>query len=271
MPTSPTAPAEFSTLRYLSADGVARITLARPERLNALTARMHAELREALSAAAGDDTVHVVVLTGEGRAFSSGQDLTEDLPRGPTGRVDLGPPLDRDYNPLISTLAGFPKVTVAALNGPAVGASANIALACDLVVACRSATIHEAFARIGLVPDAGGTWILPRLVGPRRALAMMLLAEPVTAEAAFAMGLVTHLFDDAEFEAGVSALAQKLSQGPALAYRLTKQAVAVSLMNDLPTQLALEKELQREAGFSDDFLEGIAAFREKRPPRFRGR
>jgi 2-(1,2-epoxy-1,2-dihydrophenyl)acetyl-CoA isomerase len=262
---------DLTTLRYTAADGVARITLARPERLNALTAKMHAELRDVLSAAAGDDDVHVVLLTGEGRAFSSGQDLTEDLPRGGDGRIDLGPSLERDYNPLILTLAEFPKVTIAGLNGPAVGASANIALACDLVAACRSATIHEAFARIGLLPDAGGTWILPRLVGSRRALAMMLLAEPVTAEAAFAMGLVTHLFDDAEFEAGVAALARKLAEGPSLAFRLTKQAVAASLVNDLQTQLALERDLQRQAGFSDDFLEGVAAFREKRRPRFKGR
>jgi 2-(1,2-epoxy-1,2-dihydrophenyl)acetyl-CoA isomerase len=261
----------FTALRYAVGEGIATITLARPERLNALTAAMHAELRLALSSAAGDEAVKVVVLTGEGRAFSSGQDLTEDLPRDETGRIDLGPPLERDYNPLIATLAAFPKVTVAALNGPAVGASANIALACDLVVACRSATIHEAFARIGLLPDAGGTWILPRLVGPRRALAMMLMAEPVPAEAAFAMGLVTHLVEDADFPAAVDALARKLAAGPSLAYRLTKQAVAASLVNDLTAQLALEKELQREAGFSDDFLEGIAAFKAKRPPRFTGR
>lgn len=275
MPPSEAAPSRrpepFQTLRVAIAEGVCTITLARPERLNALTAAMHAELREALSAAAGDDAVKVVVLTGEGRAFSSGQDLTEDLPRNEEGRVDLGPPLERDYNPLIATLAAFPKVTIAALNGPAVGASANIALACDLVAACRSATIHEAFTRIGLLPDAGGTWILPRLVGPRRALAMMLLAEPVPAETAFAMGLVSHLFDDGEFSAGVAALAARLAAGPSLAYRLTKQAVAASLMNDLTAQLALERDLQREAGFSDDFMEGIAAFRAKRPPDFRGR
>jgi 2-(1,2-epoxy-1,2-dihydrophenyl)acetyl-CoA isomerase len=275
MPTSGAAavsqPLEpFGTLRYGVEAGVATITLARPERLNALTATMHAELRQALSAAAGDEAVKVVVLTGEGRAFSSGQDLTEELPRNAEGRVDLGPPLERDYNPLIATLASFPKVTIAALNGPAVGAAANIALACDLVVACRSATIHEAFTRIGLLPDAGGTWILPRLVGPRRALAMMLLAEPVPAETAFAMGLVTHLFDDGEFRDGVAALGARLAAGPSLAYRLTKQAVAASLMNDLTAQLALERDLQRQAGFSDDFLEGVAAFRAKRPPDFSG-
>lgn len=267
----PPAGTFFPTLRYEVENGVARITLSRPERLNALTAAMHADLREALSRAASDDAVKVLVLTGAGRAFSSGQDLMEELSRDAQGRVDLGPPLERDYNPLILTLAAFPKVTLAALNGPAVGASANIALACDLVAASRSATIHEAFARIGLVPDAGGSWILPRLVGSRRALAMMLLAEPVPAEAAFAMGLVSHLFDDAEFEQGVASLAARLAEGPALAYRLTKKAVAASLINDLPTQLALERDLQREAGFSDDFLEGVEAFRARRPPRFTGR
>jgi 2-(1,2-epoxy-1,2-dihydrophenyl)acetyl-CoA isomerase len=251
-------------------DAVLTLTLSRPDRLNAFNAALHAELREALAEAAADPELRVVVLTGEGRAFSSGQDLTEDLPRGEDGRVDLGPPLERDYNPLIRTLAGFPKVTIAALNGPAVGAAANIALACDLVVAARSATLHQAFARIGLVPDAGGTWWLPRLVGPKRALALMLLAEPVPAEEARAMGLVSHVFDDAEFPARVGELADRLAAGPALAYRMAKRAAGESLANDLEAQLALEAALQREAGRSDDFAEGISAFLEKRPPVFRG-
>ena len=232
---------------------------------------MHAELREALSRASGDEEVAVVVLTGEGRAFSSGQDLVEAQPSDDKGRLDFGPALERDYNPLILTLASYPKVTIAALNGPAVGAAANIALACDLVAACRSATLHEAFGRIGLIPDAGGTWILPRLVGSRRALAMMLQADPVPADAAFAMGLVTHLFDDEAFVDGVAALAARLAEGPALAHRLTKQAVAASLGNDLAAQLDLEKRLQLQAGASEDFFEGLAAFREKRKPRFKGR
>jgi 2-(1,2-epoxy-1,2-dihydrophenyl)acetyl-CoA isomerase len=261
----------MTNLKRERREGVTTLVLSRPERLNAITAAMHADLRAALDEAAADDGVRVVVLTGEGRAFSSGQDLTEDLPRGADGRVDLGPPLERDYNPLIRTLTTFPKVTVAALNGPAVGAAANIALACDLVVAARSATLHQAFARIGLVPDAGGTWWLPRLVGPKRALALMLLAEPVAAEEARAMGLVSHVFPDEDFAQAVSGLAQRLSEGPALAYRLIKRAAAASLDNDLPTQLMLEAELQREAGRSDDFAEGIAAFLQKRAPAFRGR
>lgn len=259
------------TLRCTTNGPVATIALARPDKLNALNAAMHAELRDALDAYAKDDSIRVVVLTGEGRAFSSGQDLTEDLPRDEKGNIDLGPVLARDYNPLILRLANYPKVTIAALNGPAVGASMNVALACDMVVAARSAYLQEGFAKISLIPDAGGTWILPRLVGPKRALALMMTAEPIQAEEALTMGLVAKVFDDATFAADVANLAGNLAQGPGLAYRLMKQAVTQSLSNDLETQLALEAELQRQAGCSRDFVEGITAFREKRPPRFEGR
>jgi 2-(1,2-epoxy-1,2-dihydrophenyl)acetyl-CoA isomerase len=260
-----------ATLRCTNNGAIATIALARPDKLNALNAAMHAELRGTLDRLERDGAVRVVVLTGEGRAFSSGQDLTEDLPRDAQGRIDLGPPLARDYNPLVIKLANYPKVTIAALNGPAVGASMNIALACDMVVAARSAYLQEAFAKIALVPDAGGTWILPRLVGPKQALALMLSAEPIPAEEAQRMGLVYKVFEDASFADDVAALAAKLAEGPALAYRLTKQAVAQSLTNDLEAQLALEARLQSEAGFSRDFAEGVTAFREKRAPRFEGR
>ncbi|QFU17043.1 enoyl-CoA hydratase-related protein [Microvirga thermotolerans] len=260
-----------TTLRVTTDGPVATVALARPDKLNALNATKHAELRDTLARFAEDDAIRVVVLTGEGRAFSSGQDLTEDLPRDEQGRIDLGPPLARDYNPLVLRLADYPKLTIAALNGPAVGASMNIALACDIVVAARSAYLQEAFSRIALIPDAGGTWILPRLVGPKRALALMLTAEPISAEEAKAMGLVFKVFDDATFRQDVAAFAASLAQGPGLAYRLTKRAVSESLGNDLATQLGLEAELQREAGFSRDFMEGIVAFREKRAPKFEGR
>ncbi|WP_414471656.1 enoyl-CoA hydratase-related protein [Microvirga sp. M2] len=261
----------LTTLRCAVEGPVATITLARPDKLNALNGTMHAELRETLDRCEQDEAVRVVVLTGEGRAFSSGQDLTETLPKDEQGRIDLGPPLARDYNPLILRLAQYSKITIAALNGPAVGASANIALACDIVLAARSAYLQEAFSRIALVPDAGGTWILPRLVGPKRALALMLTAEPVPAEDAHTMGLVFKVFDDASFAVDVAAFAAGLAEGPGLAQRLTKQAVAQSLSNDLQAQLDLEARLQREAGFSRDFAEGVAAFRGKRAPRFEGR
>jgi 2-(1,2-epoxy-1,2-dihydrophenyl)acetyl-CoA isomerase len=261
----------FSTLRLEVTDAVATIALARPDKLNALNATVHSELREALDRCERDNAVRILVLTGEGRAFSSGQDLTENLPRNEQGQVELGGALARDYNPLIHRLVDYPKVTIAALNGPAVGASMNIALACDLVVAARSAYLQEAFTRIALIPDAGGTWILPRLVGPKQALALMLTADPIPAEEAQRLGLVYKVFEDASFAQDVAAFAARLAAGPGLAYRLTKQAVAQSLSNDLATQLDLEATLQREAGYSRDFLEGVTAFREKRAPRFEGR
>jgi len=260
----------FSTLRLTLSDGVATVTLARPDTLNAINATMHAELRAALDRCETEDAIRAVVLTGEGRAFSSGQDLTEALPRDASGRVDLGPPLARDYNPLVARVTAFPKVTIAALNGPAVGAAMNLALCCDIVVAARSAYLQEAFSKIGLIPDAGGTWMLPRIVGVKRALALMLAADPVSAEEGERMGLVYRVFDDAALAQETAALAKRLAEGPGLALRLTKEAVAASLGNDLDAQLALEAELQRRCGLSADFDEAVAAFREKRPPRFAG-
>jgi len=258
-------------VRTATGEGVAVITLARPEKLNAVTAEIHAQLRPALDQAESDPAVRCVVLTGAGRAFSSGQDLTENLPRGADGAIDLGAALDRDYNPLVERLYNFPKVTIAALNGPAVGASLNIALACDIVVAARSAYLQEAFARIALVPDAGGTWLLPRIVGSKRALALMLTADPVSAEEAERIGLVYKVFDDATFMADAMGLARRLAAGPVAAFRMIKQAARLSVGNDLHAQLAVERDLQCEAGRSRDFGEGVAAFREKRPAKFEGR
>jgi 2-(1,2-epoxy-1,2-dihydrophenyl)acetyl-CoA isomerase len=258
-------------VRTATDEGFAVITLSRPEKLNAVTAEMHAQLRPALDAAERDAVVRCVVLTGEGRAFSSGQDLTEGLPRGADGALDLGAALDRDYNPLVERLYNFPKVTIAALNGPAVGASLNIALACDIVVAARSAYLQEAFARIALVPDAGGTWLLPRIVGTKRALALMLTADPVSAEEAERIGLVYKVFDDATFTADTMALARRIAAGPTAVYRMIKQAARASVVNDLRAQLAVERDLQCEAGRGRDFVEGVTAFREKRPANFEGR
>ena len=261
----------LSTIRLTKTGRVANITLARPEKLNALTAAMHADLRGALDQCENDEGVRVVVLTGEGRAFSSGQDLTEELPRDIYGHIDLGGPLTRDYNPLVRRLANSPKVTIAALNGPAVGASMNIALCCDIVVAARSAYLQEAFAMIGLIPDAGGTWLLPRLVGPKRALALMMTGDRIPAEEAEQLGLIYKIFGDAVFADETAAFAARLAEGPALAYRLMKRAMADGLESSFDAQLTVEAELQHKAGLSRDFAEGIAAFREKREPKFQGR
>jgi len=261
----------YTTLQVTMGEGVMTITLARPDVLNAINATMHAELREALQTFEEDADLRCLILTGAGRAFSSGQDLSEPRPTGPDGRIDLSVRLDRDYNPLVERIYRCPKVTIAAVNGAAVGAAANIALACDVVVAARSAYLQEAFARIALIPDAGGTWFLPRIIGPKCALALMLTADPVTAEDAFRMGLIYKLYDDAMFAGKTRELAKRLAQGPAVTFRLIKEALRKSALNDLSSQLAVERDLQRQAGFSDDFLEGLAAFREKRPARFSGR
>ena len=260
----------LSTVRVTTTARVATITLSRPEKLNALTAAMHADLQAALDQCERDDEIRVVVLTGEGRAFSSGQDLTEELPRDSFGHVNLGEALARDYNPLVRRLVAYPKVTLAALNGPAVGASMNIALCCDIVVAARSAYLQEAFAAIGLIPDAGGTWLLPRLVGPKRAMALMMTADRISAEEAERLGLVYKIFEDAAFAGETASFAARLAQGPALAYRLMKRAVADGLESSLDAHLAIEAELQQKAGLSRDFAEGLAAFRDKRTPKFQG-
>jgi 2-(1,2-epoxy-1,2-dihydrophenyl)acetyl-CoA isomerase len=261
----------FTAIRMSAVEGVATITLARPDKLNAFTGVMHAELRDALAAAEADETVRCVVLTGEGRAFSAGQDLSEERIRGADGAVDFGARLERDYNPLVERLYSFPKVTIAALNGPTAGAAANVALACDILLAARSAYMQQAFAKIALVPDAGGTWSLARIIGAKRALALMLTADQISAAELQQMGLVYKVFEDAGFMGEVMTMARRFAAGPATAYRLIKQAARASEGNDLKTQLALEADLQRKAGATEDAAEGVAAFREKRAPRYKGR
>jgi 2-(1,2-epoxy-1,2-dihydrophenyl)acetyl-CoA isomerase len=185
--------------------------------------------------------------------------------------IDTGASLDRDYNPLVRRLAGFHIPTIAAVNGPAVGAGANLALACDILLFARSAYLQEAFARIALVPDAGGTWFLPRIVGWKRALAMSLTAEQVPAEECQRIGIAHKVFDDASFAAEVAKFAALVAMGPTFAYKRIKQALLASYSNDLNAQLDLERDLQREAGRSQDFREGVKSFLEKRPPRFEGK
>jgi 2-(1,2-epoxy-1,2-dihydrophenyl)acetyl-CoA isomerase len=256
----------FETISLAAQDGVARITLNRPDRLNALTSRMRQELMEALDRIAEDDA-RVVVLTGAERGFCAGQDLDEAAASPGT---DLGDPLDREYNPLIRRLAGFPKPTLAAVNGVAAGAGMNLALACDLVIAARSARFSQAFVRIGLVPDCGGTYWLPRLVGPQRAMALALTGDMLDAETAERWGLIWRAVDDAALAETAEALARRLAAGPA-SVGLIREALKRSPGNDLNAQLDLERDLQRRAGLTRDFREGVAAFREKRAARFEGR
>jgi 2-(1,2-epoxy-1,2-dihydrophenyl)acetyl-CoA isomerase len=259
------------TVIHAAANGIATITLNRPEKLNAFVKETFTGIHHNLDRVEQDDSIRVVIFTGAGRAFSAGQDLTERIPVGSDGRPDLGPPLARDYNPLALRLVSFPKITIAALNGPAVGAAANLALACDIVVAARSAYIQEAFARVGLIPDAGGTWLLPRMAGSKRALAIALTGDRIMADEALAMGLVYRVFDDQSFAADVQAFASTFVTGPGAAYRLIKEAFRQSLDNDFAAQLKLEAHLQGKAGRTDDFQEAIAAFAAKRPPLFTGR
>jgi 2-(1,2-epoxy-1,2-dihydrophenyl)acetyl-CoA isomerase len=252
-------------------DAVGKITLNRPERLNALCRPLLQELRGALDALAEDKSVRAVVLTGEGRGFCAGQDLSEPaLHEGAGIDEEVALSLDRYYHPVLLAIADMEKPVIAQVQGVAAGAGCNLALACDIVVAGESATFLQAFTRIGLVPDCGGSWILPRLVGSARAKALMLLAEEVPASEAERIGLIYRCLPDGELAAGVQALAQRLAQGPTKAYGLIKQALKESGAEGYRAQLDLERDLQKQAAASGDFREGITAFTAKRQPRFSG-
>jgi 2-(1,2-epoxy-1,2-dihydrophenyl)acetyl-CoA isomerase len=256
----------YQTLLYTVAGDVATVTLNWPDRMNSLNAVMRAELLDALSRAPRE--ARAVVLTGAGRGFCAGQDL------GDTGNIadlDFERVLREEYEPLLKLVYDCPVPMICAVNGPAAGAGANLALAADVVIAARSAVFLEAFARIGLIPDAGGTYWLPRLGGMARAMGMCLLAEPIPAGRAAEWGLIWEAVDDDQLGIRAGELAGRLAKGPTVAYRLMKQALRASMSNDLETQLALEARLQGEAGRTHDFMEGVAAFMEKRPASYEGR
>jgi 2-(1,2-epoxy-1,2-dihydrophenyl)acetyl-CoA isomerase len=261
----------YQDLRCEEEDGVAWITLQRPEKLNALSPAMQAELRDALTCLAKNGATRCLVLTGAGRAFCAGADLTGEEARFSTELpVDLGASLERDFNPTIRALCNVPFPTVAAVNGASVGAGMSLALACDLVVVARSAYFSQAFCNVGLVPDAGSTYFLPRLVGSARAAGLMMLGERISAERAEEWGLVWRCVDDAKLLATVRALARELSLKPTRTLMLCRAALLASSVNDLDAQLDLERDLQRSAGLTRDAWEGIRAFAEKRSPRFSG-
>jgi 2-(1,2-epoxy-1,2-dihydrophenyl)acetyl-CoA isomerase len=250
--------------------GVLSVTLNRPEKLNALNPEMHVQLRAALERAADEPAVRALRLTGAGRGFCTGQDLAERDVSAGAAPIDLSVSLGSYYNPLVRRMRALPKPIVCAVNGVAAGAGANLALACDIVIAARSATFVQAFSKLGLVPDSGGTYFLPRLVGTARAMGLALLAEKLTAEQAVQWGLIWKVVDDERLAAEASELAATLASGPTKGFGLLKRALYASATNSLDAQLDLERDLQREAGLSTDYREGVSAFKEKRAPRFKG-
>ena len=251
-------------------DGIARLTLNRPDRLNSFTTAMHAEVRDALAQVRAE-AARVLVLTGAGRGFCAGQDLSDRAVAPGSKGVDLGASIEKNYGPLVLSLRELPMPVIAAVNGVAAGAGANIALACDLVIAAKSASFVQAFCRLGLVPDSAGSWSLPRLVGNARALGLTLLGDKLSATQAAEWGLIWRCVEDAELSAVVDALAAQLASAPTLGLARTKQAIYGASGRSLEDQLDVERDMQRELGSSHDYAEGVAAFIEKRTPRFLGR
>lgn len=252
------------------AAGIARITLNRPDRLNSFTEAMHVELRAAIADARSRTGLRVLVLTGAGRGFCAGQDLQDRAVTPGDAPPDLGLSIERNYAPLVLSLRELPVPVIAAVNGVAAGAGANIALACDLVIAARSASFIQAFCKIGLVPDSGGTLFLPQRIGTARALGLALLGEKLSAEQAEQWGLIWKCVDDEALDAEVNRLAQHFAGAPTRGLARTKAAIHSATGKLLAEQLALEAEYQRELGRSEDYREGVAAFLDKRAPRFGG-
>lgn len=257
---------DYTSITYELAEGIATITLNRPAVMNALSSALRKDLLHALIRAQAE--ARVMVLTGAGRAFCSGQDLQD---AGKIGSFDLERILNEEYVPMIKAITDSPIPTIAAVNGAAAGAGANLALAADIVIAAESASFIQAFTRIGLVPDAGGSYWLPRQIGLARSMGAMLLGDKISARQAADWGMIYEVVPDESFAAHIRARAAQLAAGPAVAYRGVKVMLRASFANDLDAQLALEARLQGACGQTEDFREGVAAFLEKRPAHFTGR
>jgi 2-(1,2-epoxy-1,2-dihydrophenyl)acetyl-CoA isomerase len=260
----------YETIIFEVDGGIARLTLNRPDKLNSFNIQMHAEVRQALSSIPSSGA-RVLVLTGAGRGFCAGQDLGDRAVAPGSQGVDLGESIENRYNPLVLALRNLALPVIAAVNGVAAGAGANIALACDIVIAARSANFVQAFSKLGLIPDSGGTWFLPRLVGDARAMGLTLLGNKLPADQAAAWGLIWQCVEDAELAGAVDALARQFAVAPTRGLAATKNALRRSWQNTFEEQLDLERDVQRELGRSSDYAEGVAAFTEKRSPRFTGR
>ena len=260
----------YENITYEVADGVATLTLSRPDKLNSFTEAMHVEVREAVAHAASSAEVRALVLTGAGRGFCAGQDLSDRKVAPGGAPVDLGDSIERNYKPLVLALRSMPKPVIAAVNGVAAGAGANLALACDLVVAARSASFVQAFCRLGLVPDSGGTYFLARALGTPRAMGLALFGDKLPAEQAEQWGLIWKCVDDDQLRPTADAMARQLASGPTAGYARTKAALYAAEAATLAAQLDLERDAQRALGFSHDYREGVTAFMERRPPRFTG-
>jgi 2-(1,2-epoxy-1,2-dihydrophenyl)acetyl-CoA isomerase len=258
----------YETINFKADGPIGRITLNRPDRLNSFTAQMHEELRDAL-ANLGD--ARVIVLSGAGRGFCAGQDLNDRAVSADDHPVDLGMTVETSWNPLIRTLTSLPQPVIARVNGVAAGAGANIALACDIVIAAKSARFIQSFSAIGLIPDSGGTWVLPRLAGQARALGLALTGEPLPAEKAAEWGLIWKAVEDETLDTEVEAVAGKLAAFPPLALAEIKRMIRTSWGHTLDEELNHQRDAMRHLGFTEDYREGVAAFLEKRPPRFKGR
>src|SRR3954451_21889010 len=257
----------YETIDFKADGAIARITLNRPDRLNSFTKAMHGELRDALANLGG---ARVVVLTGAGRGFCAGQDLN-DRAVAPGETVDLGETVQESWNPLIRTLTSLPQPVIARVNGVAAGAGANIALACDIVIAAKSAKFIQSFSAIGLIPDSRGTWWLPRLAGQARALGLALTGEPLPAEKAAEWGLIWKAVEDDALDAEVVAMATKLASLPPLGLAAIKEMIRSSWQYSLDEELERQAGAMRRLGFTEDYREGVAAFLEKRSPSFTGR
>jgi len=262
---------QFEHILFSIEDGVALLSLNRPKQLNSFNEAMHLEVQQALQRVRDTPAVRALLLTGEGRGFCAGQDLADRATSPESGPPDLGDSIERFYNPLICTLRDLPIPVICAVNGVAAGAGANIPLACDLVLAARSARFIQAFCKIGLIPDSGGTFFLPRLIGMARAKALTLLGEPLSADEALQWGLIYRVVEDDTLRDEALKLARHLATQPTYGLALIKQSLNASVDNTFNEQITLERDLQRQAGRSEDYREGVAAFMQKRTPVFKGR